>query len=333
MKNRSRKRFSINISRIYQFLPLSLCVILMHGKYINEDFIDYFHLTEIKPFIPIYFAVIVSNPTNIANIIDSYYSWGNKVNSFSPKSIYKIYSPLKIKELDNYTRIYNISSSMSIEMSKFNGFINAAKDFLKQNKTDWFFRTTDYSFVNLPMFGKFVNYIDGIYTPSDTIIMKGETKRNEMCNYINGKAGYLMSRRVVEIAVRNANYGVATDEYITEDVMMNELLEDLYTDLNPFSTHSMLGTTLSDKTIWRLMTGEYRNLTYCKEGDAYVRVNDIAVWATDDKKFTALHNGRSIVSNTPKNIFFKKVRGDKAVLCIGNDNDNPLWMDYEPYFG
>ena len=289
-------------------------------------------------FPPVFIAVLVSNESNINLSILSYKKWGKFLSLYSPESQLFFYSQQNIEFFNkkHILHIYQPTKEHRRPYSKgymrIGGFIAAMNDFLNNSSALWFLRTTDTSFINLKTFSDYIAYLESIFTPDDNILMKGELKFIYNSFYLDGNAGFLMTREAVKFTVDMAsNIKVFSDPMMNDDILISEYWEELPFDPLVYSSKAFLGTILSPKTSRRLHDNIYAGLPICPEGNQYSRVKDIAIWSSIDENYTALTYGNEILENIPDYVYFKVNTNGYTTLCVDADIPHPSWMDYEPY--
>ena len=341
MKKGRRKHsydFEINIYGGFIFVICAILVLIYYQANQNNNDIVPFSFPQPIHFPPIYFAVMVSDPKKLNASILSYQKWGKYLSLYSPGSKLVFYSQkeLPYDQLKNITHIYEPLKAPygqgSLGFSRLSGFIRALDDFLQNSSSQWLFRTTDTAFINLKMFSRYITYLESIFTPDGNMLMKGELKYMYNSFYLEGNAGFLISREACKYTLaQTKDLRSLSDPRMNDDFLISEFWEELPFDTMVYSSKAILGTRISPKTIGRIRDRVYSGLPKCSENDQYTRVKDIAVWASSDDNMTALLYGNDFIESAPDYLFFKVNSRSMISLCVDGEMPNPAWMDYEPY--
>ena len=329
--------FIIKLNRSVVFVVSALFILIFHAIILKKSQIQKIQIPKPFHFSQVFIAVFITNESNTELASLSYKRWGKFLSLYSPKSRICFYSQKNIpflsdrKILNVYVPSPPLNRPYSEGYLRMNGFYSAMTEFLDDYSIMWFLRTTDTALINLKSFSEYISYLESILSPDGNIIMKGELKFIFNSFYLDGNAGFLMSREAVEFTYKAAtSFELFSDPMLNDDVLISEYWEEL-SEPFVFSSKAILGTKLSPKTSRRIQDRIYAGLPICPENSNVMRVKDIAIWSSTDGNYTALTYGREALNTIPEYVFFKVSSNGYTTLCVDANSPNPCWIDSEPY--
>jgi hypothetical protein len=128
----------------------------------------------------------------------------------------------------------------------------------------WIYRGYDDILINFGLLVRLMRELDERYDPLTEVVIRGDCIVTSQV-YLQGGAGWVFSRRALEMIVPKANYSVWGFWEEFDDVRMGHLFQDLGIEVGLCASSAFLGTRLEDVDVLAAQTGNWTGLPACPD--------------------------------------------------------------------
>ncbi|KAH0786743.1 hypothetical protein GPJ56_009375 [Histomonas meleagridis] len=187
----------------------------------------------------------------------------NKTTQESQEDILNLKVPQYYGDITSRIRKYGEYDFKSIDIFRKTYF--ALSYFLYETDYRWLHRGADDNAINVKHIESYYESLEMKYDPlTEPVILGSCVKRPSTKGFLQGGAGYLYSRKAVELMLPLYE-DVIFHCKVAEDVCHNEFLHRLNISIVEATSFNFLGHSFGDEDLRRIYNGDFTNLPACPE--------------------------------------------------------------------